>query len=480
VTSWSELAGKVDAMAAVLRHAGAEQGSRVGCLLPNRPDYLVTFWAALQIGAVFVPFNVRLTAPELVVLLDDSDPVVVASDRSFAGVRQQVDATRPTAWIDVDERHPVGEPEGGSHEDLAVWLTDDDPAALVYTSGTTGRSKGALLSHGNLVHNSVAWTSTFALTRDDRIINLMPLCYVAGLLNGTLNVLQTGGSMVLEPRFDPASALRLIEAHRVTWFMATPQIVEDLITHPDAAGTDLSSLTRIQTGGAPVPVHLAERAKRLGVDLVQGFGMTEASGGINLVLPVEHALRKAGAIGKAAPFNAVRIVDGDGQDVGEGVVGEMLLRGPMVMKGYWQDEAATRAALRDGWLHTGDLASRDDEGFVTLVGRTKDVIITGGLNVYPVEVERVIETFDEVDEVAVVGLPDERWGERVTAFVVPAPGRTVSPEELRARCRDRLADYRIPKQVVVVPHFPRTASGKVRKIELRETYLGATRRLSDG
>jgi fatty-acyl-CoA synthase len=323
-----------------------------------------------------------------------------------------------------------------------------------------------VLTHGNFLHQSVAWTSSFGLSGRDRTINLMSLCYAGGLLNPTLNTFQTGATVVLEPRFDAESALRRIEKYRITWITATPQLVEAILTHPRSAQTDLSSVGWIQSGGAPVPIPLAELAARRGIDLIQGFGITEATAGINVFLPPEDVIRKAGSIGKPAPYDEVRVVDASGSEVAVGEVGEMLLRGPLVMQGYWRNQAATDQALAGGWLHTGDLARVDEEGFISLVGRKKEMIISGGLNVYPVEVEQVLQVFPEVAEVAVVGLPDRKWGERVTAFVVLEPGQTLTEEELIARSRGHLAGYRIPKTVRFVTDLPRTTSGKVRKLEL--------------
>jgi fatty-acyl-CoA synthase len=464
VTTWRAFDEAVDGLAARLRGHGVRRGDRVGCLMPNRTDYLVAFWATLRLGALFCPYNVRLTAAELAMVIEDSEPTVVLTDHGFAHLHEATSAILTVPWVDVDTY--LVDPLDGE----IPWLSGDDPAAIIYTSGTTGRSKGAVLTHGNLLHQSLAWTSGFGLGRDDVQINLLSLCYAGGLLNPTLPTFQAGATVVLEPRFDPASALRRIARHGVTWITATPEIVERLLTHPDAPDTDLSTLAHIQTGGAPVPLHLAELAAQRDIELVQGYGITEASAGINLFLPSEDVLRKAECIGLPAPYDEVSIVDDSGAEVPVGQVGEMLLRGPLVMQGYWRNPEATAETLAGGWLHTGDLARRDDEGFVALVGRKKEMIISGGLNVYPVEVERVLERFPEIAEVAVVGLPDERWGERVAAFVVLANGHDLSAEAFTARAREQVAGYRLPRIVEFVGSLPRTASGKVRKHVLRESW----------
>ncbi|MCW2494504.1 long-chain fatty acid--CoA ligase [Jatrophihabitans sp.] len=462
---YAEFDRAVQHLAGVLAAAGVVQGDRVGCLMPNRTEYLMAFWAAFRLGAIFVPYNVRLVASELAVVIDDSDPTVVVTDASFAALRAGTEEIRSTRWLDVEEV-----PTAAVAPVEVPWLAGDDPAVIVYTSGTTGRSKGVVLTHGNLLHQSLAWTSGFGVGAADVQINLMSLCYTGGLLNPTLWTFQSGASVVLEPRFDPASALRRIERWGVTWITATPEIVRAILEHPDSAATDLSRLKRIQTGGAPVPSDLAEQASQRGIDLIQGYGITEASAGINVFLPPSDLLRKASSIGWPAPYDEVRISDDAGDDVPVGEVGELLLRGPLVMQGYWRNPTATAETLVDGWLHTGDLARTDDEGFVTLVGRKKEMIISGGLNVYPVEVEQVISTFPEIADVAVVGLPDDKWGERVSAFVILQSGSELTEADLIERCRSRLAGYRIPRTVVFVEHFPRTASGKIQKPKLQQAW----------
>jgi fatty-acyl-CoA synthase len=468
--TWRAFNDAIDNLAAHLYGLGVRKGDRVACLLPNRPEYLMTLWATLRLGAIFFPYNVRLTPVELVPILDDSDPALVVTDATFGEVQEELRARRPTRWLDVDAvaaslRQPT------DRRDFEVpWLAGDDPAAVLYTSGTTGKSKGAVLTHGNFLHQSLAWTSGFGLTGQDRYLNMLPLCYTGGLLNPTLPAFQSGASVVLLPRFDAEDALRQIERHRITWTTATPQLVEAILTHPAADSFDISSLTRLQTGGAPVPIELAEIAAKRNVAVIQGYGITEATGGVNFFLPPEDAVRKAGSIGKVAPYDEVRVVDDHRQDVKPGDVGELLLRGPLVMQGYWNNEAATKETVVDGWLHTGDLARRDEEGYVTLAGRKKEMIITGGLNVYPIEVEQVLRTFPEIEDVAVVGLMDDTWGERVAAFVVLAPGARLTGDELIARSRASLAGYRVPKTVVFLDEFPRTASGKIRKPVLREQW----------
>jgi fatty-acyl-CoA synthase len=330
-----------------------------------------------------------------------------------------------------------------------------------------------VLTHGNFLHQSLNNSLGFGIGGDERHLHMLALCYVGGLLSQTLTVFTSGATLVLEPDFDPERALRKIEEHRITWVGATPNIVQALIEHPTAADRDLSSLTKMQAGGAPVPVPLAEKAQRLGIALIQTYGCTEATGGSNFILPPEDVIRKAGSCGKAAPYDQVKIVDADGAVCEPDEPGEMLLRGPLVMKEYWRNPEATRESLVDGWLHTGDVARQDAEGYVTIVGRRKELIISGGLNVYPVEVESVLETFPEVAEVAVVGLPDEKWGERVSAFVVFAQGSSFTEAEMIERCRTELAGYRIPRRLVVVDELPRTTSGKLRKGQLVEEWTAA-------
>jgi fatty-acyl-CoA synthase len=473
-TTWGEFDLRVRALATGLRARGVKPGDRVACLMHNRPEFLELFWATVRLGAIFAPLNVRLAIPELRWIVDNLEPAVVATDNDFDDTVRQLDVP---LWITPDEDLPVpcetfaslrAVEDDGAPQPLPGF---DDPAMILFTSGTTGRPKGAVISHGNIHYQAANWMACFGTTRRDRGLLFLPLCFTGGLLSASMNPFLAGGSIVVTKGFDPPALLKVIERDRPTWFTAVPTMVQRLFEHPDARTTDLSSLTMVESGGAPVSVPLIEHMRSLGKELIQGYGLTEGSGGCNLYLQEFEGVRKAGSCGKRVPLGDAKVIREDGSEAATGEIGELLISGPLVFQGYWRNPEATASTIVDGWLHTGDLATRDDEGFYTMAGRKKEMVITGGLNVYPIEVEQVIQGYPSVAEAAVVGLPDDRWGEAVTAFVRVRPGHDFDAEALLTRCREQIADYKVPKQVIVVDDFPRTASDKPLKRELIARYL---------
>lgn len=469
-STWREFDDRVGRLAGGLEAAGVSSGDRVACLMHNRPEFLELFWATVRLGAVFAPVNVRLAPPELEYILNDLAPTVVATEEPFAAAVRKLRAALDTQWVAPDE--DVSFP-ARSFADLRAAAapgpprtvpTAGDPAAILYTSGTTGRPKGAVLSHGNIHAQAMNWLLSFGLGRHDRQLMFLPLCFTGGLISASMNTFLSGASMVLEADFDPGALLRVIERERPTWFTAVPAMMRQLFEHPGAAATDLSSLTVVESGGAAVPVPLIEKVRKLGLELIQGYGITEGSGGVNLYLQAWEGVRKPGSCGKpSGVYGDAKVVRPDGSECDPGEIGELLISGPLVFQEYWRNPAATAETVVDGWLHTGDLAKRDEEGFFFLCGRLKEMINSGGLNVYPAEVEAVLHAHPGVSEAAVVGLPDEKWGEVVVAFVIPRPGAEASPELVREYCRGRLADYKVPKSVHVVESLPRTTSNKILK-----------------
>lgn len=361
-----------------------------------------------------------------------------------------------TCWRGPDE--PIDEP-----------VSLDDVCIIMYTSGTTGRPKGAMLTHGNLTWNAFNVLVDQDVIADEVALVSAPLFHTAGLNMMTLPVLLKGGTCVVVEAFDAAGSFDLIARHRITFMFGVPAMFDQMARQPGWADADLSSLRMLSCGGSPVPAPLIEAYQARGLTFLQGYGMTEASPGV-LFLDAGHAVSKAGSAGVPHFFSDVRVVRPDLTAVGTGEPGEILVRGPHVMPGYWGLPDETAAVLADGWFRTGDAARIDEDGYVTIVDRLKDMIISGGENVYPAEVEEVLLAHPDIVEAAVIGVPDDRWGEVGRAVVVPREGAAIDPDEVLASLAGRLAKYKIPKSVVVVDALPRTASGKLLKARVRSLH----------
>ncbi|HKJ24106.1 MAG TPA: AMP-binding protein, partial [Myxococcota bacterium] len=444
---------------------------------------LETVFAAARLGAMAVPVNVRWSPREIAVLLDDCTPAAVVHDPERAGVLgRAIEAAghAPGLLLEagpMDALYETALAAARPHPG-PVPVSPDDPMILMYTSGTTGSPKGALLPHRKTLYNAKNAEIFFAMDARDRVLVVVPLFHSFGLAILSLPTLHAGGTLVLHAHFDPAAVWRTVEAERITFFGAVPTMYrhlhEELAAQPPGR-YDLGSLRFLFTAGAAIPVELILAYERRGLVLKQGFGQTETS--ILTCLDAQDAVRKAGSVGRPVHHGEVRVVAEDGledpperwRDVAVGETGEIVVRGPITMLGYWQRPEATAETLRGEWLRTGDLATVDDEGFVTLVGRARDLYISGGENVYPAEVEAVLEAHPAIREVAVVGVPDERWGEVGHAYVVLAPGAALDAEAIGAWARERLASFKIPKSFVARKELPRTASGKVQKWRLAES-----------
>lgn len=460
--TYAQLHDRSTRLAHHLRGLGVRPGDRVAFLGPNHPAFLETLFAAGQLGAVFVPLNTRLAEPELRHCLTDSGAGVLVHTPAFEEFALTCGTQR---------RVPV---DAALEKDLAacspvpldIRVTHADPAAIMYTSGTTGRAKGSVLTHGNLVWNSLNTLVDGEFAAGDVTLLSAPLFHTAALNMTCLPTVLKGGTLVLEESFSPGRTLDLVEHLGVTVMFGVPAMFRQIAADPRFEAADLSSLRMLLCGGAPVPAALIRTFQRRGASFIQGYGMTEASPGVCL-LDAEHALDKAGSAGLPHFFSDVRIVDPAGEDARHG---ELLVEGPNVMSGYWNLPAETAEAVQDGWLRSGDIAVADEDGYVTIVDRAKDMIISGGENVYPAEVEKVLHEHPAVLDCAVIGVPDERWGEVARAVVVLAPGAGASPEEILAHLDGRLARYKIPKSLVLTDALPRSGTGKLLKPRIRRTF----------
>jgi fatty-acyl-CoA synthase len=442
--TYAELDDASEQLAASFVERGLERGDRVATLTGNSPEHVAVFFACAKMGLILAPLSWRLAAPELAYQLADAEPALFLVEDEYAAL---ADATG----------HPFERlvlPDMSEGQSLGHVAEDEDPLLLVYTSGTTGRPKGALLTHANCFWTNLGFDLATGVSGDDVVLQVLPQFHCGGWNVQALLAWWKGATVVLERSFDPARCLALIEHKRITTMMGVPANYLFLAQDPAFGTTDLTSLRRAVVGGAPMPEPLLETWHERGVDVVQGYGLTEAAPNV-LCLPPEDAMRKLGSAGKPYPHVDVRLSD----------EGELQVRGPNVFAGYWRNPEATAAAFDDGWLRTGDVAERDGEGFYRIKGRLKDMYISGGENVYPAEVESVLHEHPAVADAAVVGVPDERWGEVGVAFVVAA-GET-SEEALIEFVRTRLARFKAPKAVRFVDVLPRSAMGKVAKEELR-------------
>jgi fatty-acyl-CoA synthase len=474
VITWAELDQRTDLVATGLAALGVGTGDRCAALLNNCPEFIETVIACMKLGAIFVPLNVRLAAPEVARLVGHSGSSVVVSDVDLRPRLELIDARVPVIVVgeggkdSFHELRRVGEGAGGPAERPTVLTRPDDPLFICYTSGTTGLPKGAMLSHRNALQPALNQVLIHEVGKSDRLFLPFPLAFTGGLLSNAMLAYVSGAELVLERSFDPGSALRILVEQRITVFMAVPVIWQAIAGLDGFDDADLSALRVAKSGGAPVPVPLIRTYQAKGIEMIQGYALTEG-GGITTTLHARDGVRKAGSAGIPTNGTKLRIVAEDGRACPAGEVGEIQVQGPEVMLGYWRDTEATAETLHDGWLRTGDLGYLDDEGHLWVVDRKKDMLICGGLNVYPAEIERVLERVPGVVEVAVIGVPHERWAE-VPAAIVFAD-RPLDAGELVGLCRRELADFKVPHYVVFSEEpLPRTMSGKLLKRELSDRY----------
>ena len=483
-TTFAQFEARTNRLARALLDLGVRRGDRVAVLLLNSVAFMEVVFATAKLGAIVVPINHRLQAPEVGYILADAGADVFVHHPTLAA----------TARVALDEpgvrvRHrvvvasPPGVPadlvdDGALRYDDLLAAVGDDPVdmdvdsrdvhGIMYTSGTTGRPKGAMLTHANAMANA---RNSLLLARGvrptDVTVTAAPMFHIGGLGVHSLPFVYVGAKNVIVPTFDPPAFLAAMAEHRATLQFLVPAMWAALMRVPGFDDHDLSSLDMALSGGAPTPLPLIEFFDSRGVPFQEGFGLTETAPSVT-VLDAEHIKDKLGSIGRPLQHVETRLVDADDRDVAPGEVGELLVRGENVFAGYWMLPGPTAEAFRGGWFHTGDLGKIDEDGYITLVDRKKDMIITGGENVYPVEVEQVIVRHPAVREVAIFGLPDERWGETVVAAV--ACDGAATSAELIAFARERLAHFKCPTRVELVDELPRNATGKVLKTTLRSTY----------
>ena len=481
VLTYAAVDGLARRLAGALKGLGVHRGQHIALLLPNVPQFSIAYWGAHYLGCPVVPLNVLLTSHEIAYHLDDSDAVALVVWEGFA--EQALEAVRHASTckhviVATADRAELGAPAGALN--LSQLIADaapvedlpdthaDDTAVILYTSGTTGKPKGAELTHFNMFFN--AWyvgTRLLNLGADTVALVTLPLFHSFGqsvLHNG---VIAQGGTVVLLPRFDASAALGLMTKHRVNFFGGVPTMYFAMLHHPNAAKFDLSALKFCVSGGAAMPVEVMRAFdEKYRVNILEGYGLSETS-------PVASfntldQPKKAGSVGVPLDGVEFRLLDPDGHVVQEdGKAGEIAIKGHNVMKGYYKRPEATAEVLQDGWFRTGDIATRDQDGYYFIVDRSKDMIIRGGFNVYPREIEEVLYGHPAIAEVAVIGQKDERLGEEIVAVIAWKPGMKAGAEEIIAYCRERLAVYKVPRIIRVLPTLPKGPTGKILKRELR-------------
>jgi long-chain acyl-CoA synthetase len=464
--SYAELDDRSARLATLLRENGVEQGDRVGVMLPNVPEFPVAYYGVLRAGGVVVPMNVLLKRREIAFYLEDSGARLLLAWHGFAEEARAGAADAGAELVEVEPAVFAATLEELEPSPDVAETAEDDVAVLLYTSGTTGKPKGAELTHLNLARNAeISSRTTCEVDAGDVVLGALPLFHSFGQTVGMNASLRVGACLTLVPKFDPGEALATMQRDGVTHFYGVPTMFGALLHHPERERFDTSALRNCVTGGASMPVEVLRGFEdAFGATVLEGYGLSETS-------PVACSNhpdmeRKAGSIGTPIEGVEMRLVDESDQPVDQGEVGEIVIRGHNIMKGYWQRPEATAEAMRGGWFHSGDMARTDEDGYFYIVDRKKDLIIRGGYNVYPREVEEVLYEHPKIREAAVLGVPHDEWGEEIGAAVVLHEGEELSPEEASAYVKDRIAAYKYPRVVWFLDDLPKGPTGKILKREI--------------
>ncbi len=473
--TYEQLGKRVFSLCKGLSQVGLKKGDRIAILHENCHKFLELYFATAHLGAVLVPINIRLSLNEISMILEDSDASIILSQEKF---KEKIPKQIKVIWSESQYEELINKYDPEIPE---VEIKDSDIAHLYYTSGTTGRPKGVILTHKNVKIHALGTIAELQLTDADNWIHAAPMFHLADAW-ATFSITWVGGKHVFVPVFDTGAVLRLIQEEKITITNLIPTMLNMMVHHPDVDKYDYSSLRVLMSGGAPIAPELVKKIiSTFGCDYIQTYGMTETSPYLTLSilkehlkkLPPEEQLKYKAKTGREFITVSLRVVDEKGKDVKRDgkQVGEIIVKGDTITPGYWNMPDETRKAIKDGWLYTGDLATIDEEGYVQIVDRKKDMIITGGENVYSTEVENVLYMHPAILEAAVIGVPDEKWGEAVKAVVVLKEGYNLTEQEIISFCKEHLAHYKAPKSVDFVDSLPKTGSGKIYKKGLRERYI---------
>jgi fatty-acyl-CoA synthase len=462
--SYGQLWRCIESAARALKDAGVQPGERVACLSLNHTGVIVLLFALARLGAILLPLNYRLATAELAAVLSHADAGLVVADSTYRTLANelanQLAGGPGMAVLPLDALTAVDSP---GYASTAAHGITDLPVLLVYTSGTTGQPKGALHTQAGLLANCQIAIQAQELTADDHVLTVLPLFHVGGLCIQTLPALYAGAQVSLHARFDAATWLADVQRLRPTTSLMVPATMRAVIDHADFAQTDLSSLRQLSAGSSSIPTALINAFHARAIPVCQVYGATE-TGPVSICLAPADAPARVGSAGRAAAGVEVRLVDESGAEVAAHKVGEICLRAPNLMREYWRDP--DNPAFQNGWFHTGDLAFCDHDGFYHVVGRSKDMIISGGENIYPAEIENILAECAWIDEATVIGLPDDKWGEVAVAVIVKKPDSPHDESDLMAMFDGRLARYKQPRRVVFCESLPKTALGKVQKPQL--------------
>lgn len=444
-----------------------QKGDRVAVLATNELEYVFLFFALQRLGAIMVPINFRLTEREILHILSDCEPKLVLCQDAYVNMIANLAKERGFAHLLLQGPDSFAAAVELSHEDSDDFAGEAaDPAMILYTSGTTGAPKGAILTFSMLFWNSINTSLRLNISQSDCTVIFLPFFHTGGWNVLTTPFIHRGAKVVFLKKFDAEKILQLSEQEKATLLFGVPTTMDMMARSEAFTSADLSHVRYAIVGGEPMPLDLIQTWAAKGIPVRQGYGLTEFGPNV-FSLNEEDALRKIGSIGFPNFYVEARIIDNDGRELGAGEIGELILRGPMMMQGYWHNPEATEATIRNGWLHTGDLVRRDEDGYYYVVGRKKDMFISGGENVYPPEVEQVLKMHPGVLEVAVIGIPDSKWGEVGQAFVVPKHNQ-LSIDDLQNHCLKNLAKFKIPKYFKLLESLPKGDSGKVLKRKLKE------------
>ncbi len=483
--SYREASDEVNKLASAFLSAGIHPGDRVAVLSKNSIEYVILYFGASKAGVVPVPLNYRLAPPEWAYIVNDSQAKMLIASAEYLEAADNIRGELET----VGQFVGIGGPGASGWNDYRVWvdnqatsppqhdITSDQDLLQMYTSGTTGRPKGAVLTHNNVTTNLLQTSPSIELNRGDRLLIVAPLYHLAAAFC-SFCAASRGACMYLQEEFDPFEVVRALSEEKIKWSLLVPAMIQAcLVNVPDVAQRSYKDLNCIGYGASPIAEETLRRAMDVfKCDFMQAYGMTELAPCATILSPVDHLRGLESkpelllSAGRAIPGTEVRIVDEDDHPLPNGTMGELVVRGPQVMKGYWNLPEETAEAVRGGWMHTGDAGTMDEEGYVYLQDRVKDMIVSGGENVYPRVVEEVLFKHPAIADAAVIGVPDEQWGESVKAVVVLREGVSATPEEIMDFCRGQLGGFELPRSVDLVAGLPRGAAGKVLKRELREPY----------